>query len=445
VHGLFRPAALAALAIVVAACASGSTSLASPPASPPLPNALKSGLIGYASAQGVGVLDPGTGKTLLVAPMTGQLHVSGPVWGPAPRKRYPVLYFAVHDDRPVDTRGAAGVVPYDWLFRADPFSGSLEPLAATNDPTTEGPFGLAATQKALGYTFGCCAEYQVQALDLLGSTGPRALTKPPQQAPLFVEGASPATGYFLVRAFAGGGWFWLNPDTGQLLEFPLTLQADDGPVAITQDGSLAAVSLPNSGPQVEDLKNPQAGVRQLNSRLAHAGALAWSPDARKLAVSVSGQLLLLDPNGADGVAPLGTYLAGQGVAGVSWSVAIPDRNLESLKAAGQPLAMIDALLQTTRLPAGADTPSNRPRTRVYLWAYDFSKPGAASSPVATVSEPTPEFLKQYPPQATAIGWHHWIPAGDWPLLGGCWRYRVVVTGSVPTVASTFALGPDTGC
>jgi hypothetical protein len=41
--------------------------------------------------------------------------------------------------------------------------------------------------------------------------------------------------------------------------------------------------------------------------------------------------------------------------------------------------------------------------------------------------------------------HHWAPTANWELLGGCYRYRVVITGSVPPTASTFGLNGNTPC
>jgi hypothetical protein len=41
--------------------------------------------------------------------------------------------------------------------------------------------------------------------------------------------------------------------------------------------------------------------------------------------------------------------------------------------------------------------------------------------------------------------HHWATVDTWALLGGCYRYRVVVTGSIPPVASTVGLASNTLC
>jgi hypothetical protein len=41
--------------------------------------------------------------------------------------------------------------------------------------------------------------------------------------------------------------------------------------------------------------------------------------------------------------------------------------------------------------------------------------------------------------------HHWAPSSTWALLGGCYRYRVVITGSVAPAASTVGLAGSTLC
>jgi hypothetical protein len=72
------------------------------------------GLIAYLGDQGVGVLDPTTGKSVLVAPLPagGAFKAAGPVWAPAPGLQYQVLYFTIHDDRTAERRTTAGVLPY---------------------------------------------------------------------------------------------------------------------------------------------------------------------------------------------------------------------------------------------------------------------------------------------------------------------------------------------
>ena len=44
-----------------------------------------------------------------------------------------------------------------------------------------------------------------------------------------------------------------------------------------------------------------------------------------------------------------------------------------------------------------------------------------------------------------VVFHHWAPTATWALLGGCYRYRVVIKGSIPPTAFTFGLGGNTAC
>ena len=78
---------------------------------------------------------------------------------------------------------------------------------------------------------------------------------------------------------------------------------------------------------------------------------------------------------------------------------------------------------------------------MYLWQFDSSKP----SPLASIADATPAVLTQYPPLPAAVVFHHWAPSVNWQLLGGCFRYRVVIAGSVPPTASTFGLGSNALC
>src|ERR1700693_4680890 len=178
------------MAIAITACGGGSVAVSSPS---PLTGGLTEGLIGYVADQGVGVLDPATGKATIVAPMPAgaAFRVAGPVWGSAPGVAYPVLYFTIHDDRPAERRTTPGVVPYDWLFRVDPFTGSIEPLAASQDSQSEGPIGLVANSHYLALTVGCCATYEVHSLHLTKPLSAiKVLSKPPAQAAFFTEGAA---------------------------------------------------------------------------------------------------------------------------------------------------------------------------------------------------------------------------------------------------------------
>ena len=470
-----RLLALLTAGLVVAACGGGS---ATPVHSPtPLAAGVPGGLIAYSATAGIGVLDPGTGKSTILAPFPagGAFRASGPVWGPAPNLDHPVIYFTVHDDRPAENRTTAGVEPYDWLFRLDPFTGVLDPMAASFDPQSEGPIGLVANQHYLAMTMGCCASYEVDAFDLTQPLGPtKILSRPPAQAPFFTEGIAPGTsGLVAVRQFGSGTWYWLNADAGVLNPFPLaTLGTDDGPIAITADGTMVAVAMPDHGAIVEPISltvpiappsgsaaaggspaatasaspsahaTPSAAApHHVDSRLPHPDGLAWSPDAKQLALAVNGEVDLYSASAPDGTAPAGKYLAGAGVLAVSWSGPVVGRTATSLKPAAGPQAMVDALLAATRLPSAADTPANRPFTKIYIWQFDSSR----TSPIATIADATPAILAKYPPLAAGVAFHHWAASDSWALLGGCYRYRVVVTGSIPPVASTVGLQTSALC
>ena len=455
-------------AIVASACGGGGTAAVSSPS--PLTGALTQGLIGYVADQGVGVLDPATGKSTIVAPMPAgaAFRVAGPVWGSAPGVAYPVLYFTIHDDRPAERRTTPGVVPYDWLFRVDPFTGTIEPIAASQDSQSEGPIGLVANSHYIALSVGCCAGYEVDALDLTQPLSPlKVLSKPPAQAAFFTEGAAPGvSGLLAVREFGTGTWYWLNADAGVLNPFPLKLGPDDGPIAISPDGTLVAVSLPDHGAVIEPINSgippaapsasasatasphpsptPSASTatpRRINSGLPHVEDLAWSPDAKQIALAVNGELDLYSASGTDGTPPLKKYLTGGNVIGVDWSAPMPTRAASMLKPGPGPQATVDALLTATMLPAGADTPAARPETRIYLWQFDST----STSPIASIADATPAVLSQYPPLPAGVVFHHWAPSVSWQLMGGCYRYRVVVTGSVAPTASTFGLATNALC
>src|SRR5438128_1228237 len=283
-------AAIAAAVLLLTAC---SSTPASPVHSPsPFTGGMTEGLIAYVADQGVGVLDPTTGKSVIVAPLQpGTFRVAGPVWAPAP-------------------------------------------------------------------------------------------------------GAAPgSSGLLAVRAFGTGSWYWLNAEAGVLNPFPLSLGPDDGPVVISADGTMAAVAMPDRGAVIQPinsalpLASPSAGVtpagtasprpsptlsapKRVNSKLQHPDGLAWSPDAKQLAIAVGGEIQLYSTSGADGTAPAKRYLTGANVIGVAWSAPIEDMTFATAKAGAGPLAMVDALLNATRLPAQADTPANRPLTKVYVWRSD---------------------------------------------------------------------------
>jgi hypothetical protein len=461
--------ALAAILVLGVACRGDSptTALRSPS---PIAGSLDAGLIAYVADQGVGVLDPATGKATIVAPLPGggAFRAAGPVWAPAPDLGYPVIYFTIHDDRPAERRESPGVVPYDWIFRADPFLGTVDPVASSFDSQSEGPIGLVANSRFLALTVGCCATYEVDALDVTQAAAPlKVLAKPPAQGAFFTQGAAPGRSALIaVRAFGTGAWYWLNAEAGVLNPFPIQLGPDDGPLAITADGSMAAISMPAGGPVIRSINvavplvspspdsttspSPSgvasptpspAAPRRVNSKLAHADGLAWSPDARQLLVAVNGELQMYSSTAADGTAPTNKYLSGSNVQGVAWSKPIPGKTFAMVKASGGPQAAVDALLAVTKLPAEADTPANRPLTKVYLWQFDSTKP----SPISAITDADPSVLAKYPPIRAGVVYHHWAPLDTWELLGGCYRYRVVITGSVAPTASTFGLGGNELC
>jgi hypothetical protein len=463
---------LAAGTLAIASCGGGSSSSGTTRSPSTVSGALSSGLIAAAVNGGIVAIDPATGKWTLVAPITtGAFSVSGPVWAPAPGLPYPVIYFAVHDDRPAETRTTSGVVPYDWLFRADPFTGMVEPLAASYDNTSEGPIGLVANDHYVAMTVGCCASYEVDMLDLSQpAAGVKVLAKPPTQAPFFTEGLAPgASGLIAVRAFGTGAWYWLNADAGVLNPFPLTLGQDDGPIAISKDGTLAAVSRPTKGPAIQAINvaipvaspstspstsaaataaqsplpspKPSAAPRSVNSSLPHADGLAWSPDAKQLVLAVNGEIEIYNASAPDRTAPVMKVLSGASASGVDWSAPMPDRSLSMVRASTGPQPVVDTLLAATKLPAAADTPQERPLTNVYIWQYDSTRP----SPIAAITDATPAILQQYPPLPAGVVFHHWAASGTWALLGGCNRYRVVITGSIAPTALTVGLASSTPC
>jgi hypothetical protein len=462
------------IAIVASACGSGGGGTVAVKSPSPLAGALTQGLIGYLADQGVGVLDPATGKSMIVAPMPAgaAFRVAGPVWGSAPGVAYPVLYFTIHDDRPAERRTTAGVVPYDWLFRVDPFTGSIEPIAASQDSQSEGPIGLVANSHYLALSVGCCASYEVDALDLTQPLSAiKVLSKPPAQAAFFTEGAAPgASGLLAVREFGTGTWYWLNADAGVLNPFPLTLGPDDGPLAISPDGTLAAVSLPDRGAMIEPINSgiplatpsvnasasapatasphpsptpsgSTAAPHLIMSNLPHVDDLAWSPDAKQILLAVYGELELYSASGVDRTPPVKRYLTGGNVTGVDWSAPIPTRTAAMLKPSPGPQPIVDSLLTATMLPAAVDNPAARSAAKIYLWQFDSS----SASPIASISDATPAVLSQYPPLPAGVVFHHWAPSASWQLMGGCFRYRVVITGSGAPAASTFGLAGNTPC
>jgi hypothetical protein len=316
-------------------------------------------------------------------------------------------------------------------------------------------------------TVGCCTSYEVDALDLTkSSAGIKVVTKPPTQAALFTEGAVPGnSGLVAVRAFATGLWYWLNLDANVLHAFPLKLGPDDGPIAISADATKVAVSRPDHGPVIQPINvtvpiagspaatasptttpikttpSPSIGPHAVNSKLPHADALAWSPDANLLVLAVNGGIQIYNATAKDGTPAVKAYLTRGGISGVDWSGPIQGQSFASVKPAPGPQGAVDNLLRATKLPAAADSAAGRYATKLYLWQFDSSK----ASPIATIGDATPTVLQQYPSMSAVVVFHHWAPSASWALLGGCRRYRVVIKGSVPATASTFGLGTNELC
>ena len=459
-----RRTLFALAALMLAACSNSGVAAVRSPS--PTGGGVAGGLIAYAAPSGIGVLDPTTGKSTMVAPLPagGAFRVAGPVWGPAEGKNHPVIYFTVHDDRTPESRTTAGVVPYDWLFRADPFAGTLDPLAASIDPGSEGPIGLVANSHYLGMSVGCCATYEVDALDLTRAAGPlKVLARPPAQTAFFTEGAAPgSSGLLAVRAFGTGAWYWLNADAGVVNPFPLKLGTDDGPIAISPDGTMVAVANIDHGATIQPINSalplgspsitasgtptpssgtsPSTAPKHVNSKLPHPDGLTWSPDGSQLALAVNGEVELYRTSAPDGP-PATKYLVGGNVVGVSWSGPIPGDSFASVKPSQGPQAMVDAWLASTKLPAAADTPANRPLTSIYIWQFDSSK----TSPIESISDATAGTLAKYPPMNAAVVIHHWAATDAWALLGGCYRYRVVISGSIAPTAFTVGLASNALC
>ena len=460
-----KVAALVAAALAAAACSSAPAATVQHSPSP-VSGGLSNGLIAYISdgGGGVGVLDPTTGKSKIVAPFTrGLFRILGPAWAPAPGVDHPVIYFTLHDDRTPERRNSAGVVPWDWIFRVDPFAGTIEPVAASLDQVSEGPIGLVANSHYLAMSYGCCTSYEVDALDLTRAGLPvKALTRPPAEPAFFTEGIAPGdSGLIAVRGAGTGAWYWLNADAGVLNPFPIKPGPDDGPMAISPDGTTAAVALPTQGALLEPInsglpiaspkpsgtpspaaststKASPSAAKHVNSRLLHHDALSFSPDGSELAVAVNLEIELYKTSAPDGP-PANHYLGN--ITGVSWSEAMPTRTIDDVKASPGPQPDVDALLTATKLPVAADTPANRPLTQIYMWQFDSSKP----SPIASIADATPEVLAKYPPMAAGVVYHHWAPSDTWALLGGCYRYRVVIAGSIAPVAMTIGLAGSDLC
>src|SRR5260221_310918 len=121
--------------------------------------------------------------------------------------------------------------------------------------------------------------------------------RPPDQPALFTEGPGPGVeGLIAVRGAATGAWYFLNPSLGVLNAFPLKPGQDDGPVAFSPDGTMAAISLIDHGALIEPVNlapilpsppagsastspaaSPTANARSEERRVGKECRSRWSP------------------------------------------------------------------------------------------------------------------------------------------------------------------------
>src|SRR5207245_11451844 len=107
---------------------------------------------------------------------------------------------------------------------------------------------------------------------------------------------------------------------------------------------------------------PSASPRHVNSKLPHADSMAWSPDAKELALAVNAEIQVYTATGADGAAPAARYLSGGAITGIDWSGPLTSKSLALVKPNKGPQSFVDGLLDASRLPAAADTLAARPQT-----------------------------------------------------------------------------------
>jgi hypothetical protein len=287
---------------------------------------------------------------------------------------------------------------------------------------------------------GCCGDYRVRRLRPGDPPQPpSALPHLDQAGSIFAEAVSPLTGWLVVKS-SGGSWVWYDPETGRTQQLAVELKPDDGPVTISDGDRLAAVS---GGKVVVADAKAGGQPRELAAAGPAASSLSWGPSGR-LAVVANGGVTVVDTAGEGASpAPATRYLSLAGVSSVSWSAPMPGLTLAAVRKVPAPQQLVDALLTASRLPAAVDSVAGRARTKVYVWRLDLKQAGAQNSAEAKVTKVTPAFLGQHPALTADVLWHHWA-ATDW-LLGGCYRYRVVVSWPSGSVASTIGLGDQAAC
>jgi hypothetical protein len=325
---------------------------------------------------------------------------SGPVWGPAPGGGRPDLYFSVQ-------QASSGAPSYDWVFRGDPWTGTLGALAAIYDPTSSGPSGLAVAGDALGFTFGCCEDLSAYAVPLGSRWAPKLLFPPsPRSVEMsFMEGGAP-DGRFVVWVASPGArrprppWHWASV-TGATSLFPVPAGAGltSGPVSFSPDEAQAAVSLASGGLGVWSLAHPGSGMSVVGKSLGQAASVSWGPLAGAVALAAGGVLHIVSPTpgGAlpGGIAS-GDLLAGQGVREVSWSGPLAAGAFGSLRPVPPFTADGQDLRAATKAPAGTK--------KVYVWQFDAQEVGNIAAAISTISgTPSRATLQSFPPLAVISG------------------------------------------
>ncbi len=364
---------------------------------PRLGRRLGASLIAFLDQAGIGVLDPANGGWSMLAQFpVPKYGFSGPVWGPAPGGGRPDLYFSVKQ-RPF----------YDWVFRADPWAGTLSTLAALNDPATGGPSGLAVAGDALGFTFGCCEDISAYAVPLGGRWAPEVLFSPPPRSveTSFMEGGAP-DGRFVVWVGWPGArrprppWHWASA-TGATSPFPVPASVGraSGPVSFSPGEAQAAVALASGGLGVWSLAHPGSGMSVVGKSLGQAAAVSWGPLAGAVAIAAGGALRILSPT-PGGALPSaiasGDLLAGQGVREVSWSGPLAAGAFGSLRPVPPFSADGQDLWAATKEPAGTK--------KVYVWQFDAQEVGNTTAAISTISgTPSRATLQSFPPLAVISG------------------------------------------
>ena len=312
---------------------------------------LVGGLLAYSGEQGVGVVDPATGRHLLLTPIAGRSEE--PLAWRSGAASPPSLFFALSGSNDLTTR----------VFQADPFGPSVRAdyslVAGLND-IMGGDMGTAGDVQLTGsgyltyLPFGGqdCSGLRLMAVSLR-SASPRVKAL----GSYFLMGAAPDGRLVVLRygCHPPYPWLWLDPATGQttafsLLPAPLTATAYD----LTFDssgGKAVFIEGHFHRPNQVGFLNLTAGKWHLSSPPASlAGSptfLGLSPHGQRLAVVASdcplgdwadnvpgdegncggGHLYIWNPSA--GIVK--SLLRGQKVPAVSWAAPLPGRRFSSLK------------------------------------------------------------------------------------------------------------------